>query len=189
MEQPSCGRWHGGQIPFGSFATVAKTSQESPTFANTSLWSTEPAVPPKYRKTDVKGEEKIKRDVLASSRKRAGILYPLNLKSLGLFFCFFFFFCLVSTFFLKFVCMVCRSNLILCFYKQPHSSFLYNEKNSFQIPVRKKMLSVSPANYIFIIHPFVFVKRSQMETDQLTLEASWINTSCGGAKGDLKGRQ
>ena len=82
----------------------------------------------------------------------------------------------------------------------------------FEIPARRKMLSVSSANNILISSPeerhdsptshqlkwsyllliavmsslflcFLLkkeVKCSQMETDQLTLEAWWMNTSCGG---------
>ena len=83
----------------------------------------------------------------------------------------------------------------------------------FEIPVRRKMLNISPANVLIIqpwgkteesyqpsldvefspfhcshVVPFLClllereVKYSQMETDQLTLEAWWINTSCGGFK-------
>ena len=46
-------------VPLPLAITAARVSQESPAFVNTSWWSMEPAVPPKYCKTDTWPPSKI----------------------------------------------------------------------------------------------------------------------------------
>ena len=97
------------------------------------------------------GEEERKRTILASSKKRADIIYPLKWKYIVLVLnklvcvMFFFFKLLVRIFKAKYSKILLLTTTLLFFFMK--KIFI------FEIPVRRKMLGVSQAINIWIIQP------------------------------------